>query len=161
MSGLFEHSRPRFGRSAPSTQSSVECRETAKYTQLTRERAHLCIFCATRSMNLACARRLWHAELKRGMKKGFHAAANTHSSTRRAFLTRTPSERSFRFVRSQFRHSRGRRPRSPYMVRKIVSEFMEHYHRERNHQGLGNRLIEARLASAPQCRPHQMSGFFA
>jgi putative transposase len=27
-------------------------------------------------------------------------------------------------------------------LRKIVSEYVEHYHRERNHQGLGNRLIE-------------------
>ncbi len=28
-------------------------------------------------------------------------------------------------------------------LRKIVGEFVEHYHVERNHQGLGNRLIEA------------------
>ncbi len=26
-------------------------------------------------------------------------------------------------------------------LRRVVSEFMEHYHEERNHQGLGNRLI--------------------
>jgi putative transposase len=26
---------------------------------------------------------------------------------------------------------------------KIVAEFVEHYHRERNHQGLGNRLVVA------------------
>jgi putative transposase len=27
-------------------------------------------------------------------------------------------------------------------LRKVVHEFVVHYHRERNHQGLGNRLIE-------------------
>jgi hypothetical protein len=27
-------------------------------------------------------------------------------------------------------------------VRRAVHEFLEHYHLERNHQGLGNRLIE-------------------
>jgi hypothetical protein len=26
-------------------------------------------------------------------------------------------------------------------LRRAVGEFVEHYHRERNHQGLGNRLI--------------------
>ncbi len=26
-------------------------------------------------------------------------------------------------------------------LRKAIHEFVEHYHRERNHQGLGNRLI--------------------
>jgi len=26
-------------------------------------------------------------------------------------------------------------------LRKAINEFVEHYHRERNHQGLGNRLI--------------------
>jgi transposase InsO family protein len=26
-------------------------------------------------------------------------------------------------------------------LRKAIQEFVEHYHRERNHQGLGNRLI--------------------
>jgi hypothetical protein len=27
------------------------------------------------------------------------------------------------------------------MLRRAVHEYMEHYHRERNHQGLGNQLI--------------------
>ena len=27
-------------------------------------------------------------------------------------------------------------------LRKAVSSFLEHFHRERNHQGLNNRLIE-------------------
>lgn len=27
-------------------------------------------------------------------------------------------------------------------LRHLVFEYVEHYHRERNHQGLGNRLIE-------------------
>jgi putative transposase len=26
-------------------------------------------------------------------------------------------------------------------LRKVVTELVEHYHRERNHQGLGNRLV--------------------
>jgi len=26
-------------------------------------------------------------------------------------------------------------------LRRAVSEYVEHYHRERNHQGLGNRLL--------------------
>ena len=28
-------------------------------------------------------------------------------------------------------------------LRKAIQEFVDHYHRERNHQGLGNRLIVA------------------
>jgi putative transposase len=27
------------------------------------------------------------------------------------------------------------------MLRRALHEYMEHYHRERNHQGLGNQLI--------------------
>ena len=30
-------------------------------------------------------------------------------------------------------------------MRRAVSEFLEHYHAERNHQGLGNRLIEPKV----------------
>jgi putative transposase len=41
-------------------------------------------------------------------------------------------------------------------LRKAIHEFIEHYHRERNHQGLGNRLImeeaHGRSAGAIQCR---------
>ena len=44
-------------------------------------------------------------------------------------------------------------PFSKKHLREIVSEFMEHYHRERNHQGLDNRLLEATLANAPNSRP--------
>jgi putative transposase len=29
-------------------------------------------------------------------------------------------------------------------LRKTIREFIQHYHRERNHQGLGNRLIYER-----------------
>jgi hypothetical protein len=41
---------------------------------------------------------------------------------------------------------------------RAVSEFMEHYHKERNHQGLENSLIRpapthAASASSMQCRP--------
>ena len=42
-------------------------------------------------------------------------------------------------------------------LRKIVTEYVEHYHRERNHQGLGNQLIEPsssgrQTVGAIQCR---------
>ena len=42
-------------------------------------------------------------------------------------------------------------------LRKAIREFMEHYHRERNHQGLDNRLIIQEQfvvdsAAAIQCR---------
>jgi transposase InsO family protein len=33
-------------------------------------------------------------------------------------------------------------------LRRIVGQYVEHYHRERNHQGLGNRLIAANAAGA-------------
>jgi putative transposase len=29
-------------------------------------------------------------------------------------------------------------------LRRAVSEYIEHYHRERNHQGVGNRLLTPR-----------------
>ena len=32
-------------------------------------------------------------------------------------------------------------------LRRATTEFIEHYHRERNHQGLGNRLLEPDLRS--------------
>jgi len=28
-------------------------------------------------------------------------------------------------------------------LRHVLTQYVEHYHRERNHQGLGNQLIEA------------------
>lgn len=31
---------------------------------------------------------------------------------------------------------------------KVISEYVEHHHRERNHQGLGNRLIDANATEA-------------
>ena len=42
-------------------------------------------------------------------------------------------------------------------LRKAIHEFIVHYHRERNHQGLGNRLIieekpQASSMEAIQCR---------
>ena len=42
-------------------------------------------------------------------------------------------------------------------LRRAVSEFMKHYHAERNHQGLGNRLLRGRPATVDdngnvQCR---------
>ena len=38
-------------------------------------------------------------------------------------------------------------------LRRAIREFMVHYHAERNHQGLGNRLIRAEQASVPACGP--------
>jgi transposase InsO family protein len=42
-------------------------------------------------------------------------------------------------------------------LRKAVGQFLEHYHRERNHQGLGNRLLTTceevgRRVGVVQCR---------
>ena len=36
----------------------------------------------------------------------------------------------------------------PASLRRAVAEFMVHYHEERNHQGLGNKLIRGCLAEA-------------
>ena len=38
-------------------------------------------------------------------------------------------------------------------LRRAVREFMAHYHAERNHQGLANRLISAERSSVPAHRP--------
>jgi hypothetical protein len=40
-------------------------------------------------------------------------------------------------------------------LRRTIAEFLEHYHGERNHQGLGNELIEG--ASTVERRPHSPS----
>jgi len=42
-------------------------------------------------------------------------------------------------------------------LRRAVSEFVHHYHMEKNHQGLGNEMIRPELAEFPsvgetQCR---------
>jgi len=34
-------------------------------------------------------------------------------------------------------------------LRWVIGEYMEHYHRERSHQGLGNELIEATREHGP------------
>ena len=44
-------------------------------------------------------------------------------------------------------------------LRQALSEFSKHYHGERNHQGLGNKLIDpealvGRTSGAVQCREH-------
>jgi putative transposase len=36
-------------------------------------------------------------------------------------------------------------------LRKTIQEFMVHYHRERNHQGLGNRLIMENKSHVGSC----------
>jgi len=38
-------------------------------------------------------------------------------------------------------------------LRQAVTQFMEHYHTERNHQGLGNRLIRSKPRIVPSHRP--------
>ena len=35
----------------------------------------------------------------------------------------------------------------------VVNEYMEHYHAERNHQGIGNRLIETRTLASQDDSP--------
>jgi transposase InsO family protein len=48
-----------------------------------------------------------------------------------------------RFVRSVKSECVGRViPLGERHLRRVVSEYVKHYHRERNHQGLGNRLID-------------------
>ena len=36
------------------------------------------------------------------------------------------------------------------MLRRALHEYMEHYHHERNHQGLANQLIDPVLIRQPQ-----------
>ncbi len=38
-------------------------------------------------------------------------------------------------------------------LRRAVCEYVEHYHEERNHQGLGNELIDAAVDSQLTCGP--------
>jgi hypothetical protein len=38
-------------------------------------------------------------------------------------------------------------------LRRAIREFMAHCHAERNHQGLGNRLIRGEEPSVPACGP--------
>jgi putative transposase len=52
-------------------------------------------------------------------------------------------------------------------LRRAVAEYMEHYHRERNHQGLENRLIRAPVVAAANdgaihrhARPGGMLNFY-
>ena len=40
-------------------------------------------------------------------------------------------------------------------LRKIISKYVEHYHRERNHQGLDNQLIMAQAANENSMGPVQ------
>ena len=45
-------------------------------------------------------------------------------------------------------------------LRRTIAEFVAHYHGERNHQGIGNELIQpfARAAGHGQVRRHQRIG---
>ncbi len=38
-------------------------------------------------------------------------------------------------------------------LRRTIAEYVEHYHRERNHQGLANELIEGALAVVDHVGP--------
>ena len=38
-------------------------------------------------------------------------------------------------------------------LRCVVNEYVEHYHAERNHQGIGNRLIETTTLASPDDGP--------
>jgi len=42
-------------------------------------------------------------------------------------------------------------------VRRVIREYVEHYHRERNHQGLDNRLVTGMLASGTAGRVRRRS----
>jgi transposase InsO family protein len=48
-------------------------------------------------------------------------------------------------------------------LRRAISEFVEHYHLERTHQGLGNRLIEGvpEPASGPVVRRERLGGILS
>src|SRR5882762_9138774 len=43
-------------------------------------------------------------------------------------------------------------PLGDWHLRHAVSEYLKHYHQERNHQGLGNVLIDSSLAANDNCR---------
>jgi hypothetical protein len=43
-------------------------------------------------------------------------------------------------------------PLGEHHFRRAVAEYVAHYHHERNHQGLGNRLIERSDQPAPGAR---------
>ncbi len=51
-------------------------------------------------------------------------------------------------------------PLGKHHFRRILQDYVEHYHHERNHQGLGNQVIQLRPASrAGRCvRRHQRLG---
>jgi putative transposase len=40
-------------------------------------------------------------------------------------------------------------------LRKVVAEYVEHYHRERNHQALGNQLIAPIAANRVRDKYHE------
>ena len=44
-------------------------------------------------------------------------------------------------------------------LHRILTEYLEHYHGERNHQGLGNELIDSRiLPTAGEVKSHERLG---
>jgi hypothetical protein len=52
----------------------------------------------------------------------------------------------FEFVRGKIRQiHKGRVPESDNLLwkRRAITQYLSHYHRERNNQGLGNRLLQA------------------
>jgi putative transposase len=94
---------------------------------------------------LICDRdRKWSREVRRQLR----------DADIRVVLTpeRAPNANSYaeRFVRSIKEEYLDRIiPLGERHFRRAVSEFVEHYHRERNHQGLGNTLIVGRPSTGP------------
>ncbi len=48
-------------------------------------------------------------------------------------------------------------------LRRAIASYVEHYHMERCHQGIGNRLIEGvpKLASGPVARHERLGGILS
>jgi transposase InsO family protein len=73
---------------------------------------------------------------------------------------RAPNANAFaeRFVRSIKEECLDRMiPIGEHRFRRAVAEFVEHYHRERNHQGLENELIAGAPATNTAGRVHRRS----
>ena len=70
-----------------------------------------------------------------------------------------------RFVRSVKEECLNRiLPLGEWHLRKTLHEFATHYHRERNHQGLANELIERPAAQRPMgavCRRQRVGGILS
>ena len=86
---------------------------------------------------LICDRdRKWSRDVRRRLEEaGVHVVLTP---------VRAPNANAYaeRFVRSMKEECLDRMiPIGERHVRRAIAEYVEHYHQERNHQGLGNRLI--------------------